>query len=382
MSTSDSIATAEAIAVKRWSNALYQDIIFGTPIIREAIADGVLVEKTDLTKGAGDKVTCNFAKRVANAGVLGGGTVRNQAAAVTYVTDSILVDQFDIPVVAKTKGHIAQQRVAFDLESSAFTACSNAFKEHVIPSFFKQLGGELATTITYDGVAYTGADRAKIAGIGQLPTAPTTYRKKFATGSADETVQAATSATLTLSAINTLYVEAKTQRAGVQNFSPLAAKMYNGQPYEYVFYVGVQGMSNLIADATANTLTYGNIVLSQIQGGNTNQAAGVGRAFVYRFVKVVEVPDHYIPNGVHSSTGATQANVKRGLFCGANAGMIAFGQGYGGASEDGVPGFTLVSDYDKIEKEVITNATGILGLKKTVVDSYDLGVITYSYYSA
>lgn len=382
MATGYSITTSEDIAVKRWSEALHQDMIFGEPLVRGAISDGILIENNDLSKGAGDKVTCNYATRIAAKGVQGDGAVRSQAEAITYVTDSLYIDKLTIPAKAKIKGSMTQQLVAFDHEAQTFIATSDWFKQRVILGLFKQLGGELATSLTYDGVAHTSGERKQITGIGQLPTAHTTYRKKFATGSADETVQADSSATLTLSAINTLYNEAKTQRAGVNNFKPLAGKSLGGLPYEYVFYVSTAGMSQLIADATANQLTYGTIVLNQISGGQTDAAAGLGRSFVFRFTKVVEVPDHYIPNGVHSSTAATQANVKRALFCGAEAATIAFGQGYQSLSGETVPGFTLVSDVDKIEDEVITKASGIIGIKKNVVNSYDYGVITYSHYVA
>ena len=196
MSNGYNIATGDDITNKRQSEALHTDIIFGEPLVADMMADGVLVEKEDLKKAAGDKVTCNFSTRITDAGILGDGSVRNNATMISFVTDSVIIDKLTIPAKAKIKGSMTQQRVAFDHEEQTFVETANAFKQRVLTGAFKQLGGELATTLTYDGVSLTGDERRKFTGIGQLPTAPTTYRKKFATGSADETVQASSSFTL------------------------------------------------------------------------------------------------------------------------------------------------------------------------------------------
>lgn len=375
--TSYAISTSEDIAVKQWSELLHQDVIMGEPLINDMRQDGVLVIEDGLTKAAGDKVTKNYSTRLTQKGVLGSGPKRSAAKNVTYVTDSIIVDELTITVRAKTKGSIVQQRVAFDLDDSSYYEAANWFKQRVIGGAFNQAGGFLATSFTFDGETYTGDNRKQMTGL-QLPTAPTTYRAKYATGSSDANVQADSTATLTLAAIDACVTEARTQRAGVNNFKPLIGKRYNGMPYNYVFYVSVSGMTQLIQDATG--VSYGNIILNQLAGGKDDAAAMAGRAFVYRDTKVVEVPDHYIPNGLDS--GTVQANVKRALFCGAEAACLAFGKGYESMKGETVPGFTLVNDYDKIEKEVYTSATGIFGIKKAVVNSYDQSVITYSHYYA
>ena len=257
MANSYEISESEDISNKRWSEALHTDIIFGEPLVADMLSDGVCVEKEDLKKAAGDKITCNFSKRITDAGVLGDASIRNNAAMISYVTDSISINKLTIPAKAKIRGSMTQQRVAFDHEEQTFVETSNAFKQRVITGVFKQLGGELATTLTYDGVSLSGDDRVKFTGVGQLPTAPTTYRKKFATGSADETVNGNSSATLTLAAIDTCLNEAKLQRAGVNNIKPLAGRSHNGKAYYYVFYVSTEGMTQLIQDATANQVTYG-----------------------------------------------------------------------------------------------------------------------------
>ncbi len=380
------IATGDDIANKRWSEALYNDMIMGEPLIASMINDGVVRIESDLSKNAGDRVRVNYSKRLNAEGILGDAPKRSAAVTVSYVNDDVTIDQLSLTTKAKTKGSITQQRIAFDLSDATYEEASNWGKQRAIVSTFNQLGGNTATSITFDGVTVTGTDRVKYTGL-QLPTAPSTYRKKFATGSADETVAAATSATLTLQSIDTLVTEALTQRSGVNNFKKLTGKNWNGMPYDFVFYVPVSGITQLLQQAASGgNLTLATEINNMLNGGSKDTYAGAGRTFVYRRTKVVEVPDHYIPFGVNSGTSAAEANSKRSLFCGKDAISLAFGKGYQPANGDPVVGFSLVNDKDDIEQEVITLVTVIMGTKKAVVKDtpsgtgYDQSVITYTHY--
>lgn len=360
---------------KLWSSKLYMDTIMGIPLIADAIADGSLVRKDDLVRSAGDRVRMTFSKRLTGTGIIGDAPKRPNTKQVEYAFDDVVLDKLSSdPVDAKVEGTISQQRTAFDLQETLYPSVSDWFAQRMIAGLFNQLGGNTATSISFDGTTYTGSSLPAVTGLNAA-SAPTTFRSFFSTGSSDADVAADSTATLTLQAIDELETEAMTQRAGVNNF-----KMIVGKEYKFKFYVPMTGFKQLKQQAQSNgNITFPQIVL-QKEAGGTDAAAQIGDSFQYSFTKVIAVPDHYIPAGV--TAGAAQANTKRAIFVGAEAACLVFGKGYSEATGEAVPGFKVLSDDDDIEETVITVATGIFGIKKAVVDTYDQSVMTFSHYVA
>lgn len=373
--------TSSNFALKTWSEVLGHDVLFKEEVIADALNEGVILKKDDLAQGRGDRIRMQYEKRLTGKGVVGDNPKRTAAQSVGFAYDDILIEKLSFPVKNNTKGSISQQRLNIDLDESSMRAATRAMKEKLLVGFFNQLGGNTATTITYDGESYATTDRLQVTGLNSA-TAPTTYRKLFATGSADETVNAASTATLTLSLIDSAVQEAYTQRSGLNNFKRLTRKNFKGFPYEFLCYVSMAGMTQLLQQAettsSMNKVTMPSYILSQIAGGNNPEVGTVG-SFVYNNTKVIAVPDHYIPNGVHSSTSASQSNVKRALFCGAEAIGLALGQGFNDGG-DVIPGFKLKVDPDTFEDINYVSAEFIGGMKKAVVDTFDQSVITISHY--
>jgi len=368
--------TSSNYTAKLWSEKLYMDTIMGVPLIADAISDGILARKDDLVRSAGDRVRMTFSKRLTGTGIIGDAPKRPNTKQVEYAYDDVVLDKLSSdPVDAKVEGTISQQRTAFDLQETLYPSVSDWFAQRMIVGMFNQLGGNTATSLAFDGTTYTGSSLVAITGLNAA-SAPTTHRVFYAgTGNtSDADVAADSTATLTLQAVDDLETEAFTQRSGVNNFKPLI-----GQGYKFKFYVPMTGFKQLKQQAQANgNITFPQIILNKEAGGS-DAAAMIGDYFDYSYTRIVAVPDHYIPAGVTAS--ATQANTKRALFVGAEAGCLVFGKGYD-ASGETVPGFKIISDDDKIEETVQTVATGIFGIKKTVVDSYDQSAMVYTHYVA
>lgn len=367
-------STSSNYTAKLWSEKLYMDTIMGVPLIADAIQSGVLARKDDLVRSAGDRVRMTFSKRLTGTGIKGDAPKRPNTKQVEYAYDDVLLDKLSSdPVDAKVEGTISQQRTAFDLQETLYPSVSDWFAQRMIAGMFNQLGGNTATSISFDGSTYTGSSLTNITGLNAA-TAPTTYRAFYATGSSDANVAADNTATLKLQAVDELETEAFTQRAGVNNFKPLI-----GLGHKFKFYVPMTGFKQLKQQAQSNgNITFPQIILNKEAGG-TDAAAMIGDYFDYSYTRIIAVPDHYIPAGVTAS--AAQANTKRAIFVGAEAGCLVFGKGYDAGGE-AVPGFKVISDDDKIEETVQTVATGIFGIKKTVVDTYDQSVMTYTHYVA
>ena len=83
-----------------------------------------------------------------------------------------------------------------------------------------------------------------------------------------------------------------------------------------------------------------------------------------------------IPTGIHSSTAAAQTSTRRAVFCGAQAGALAWGQKYSEGAN-----YKWVEDLFDYERELGVSAQTIWGIKKTVFNSTDFGVITATTYA-
>ncbi len=83
-----------------------------------------------------------------------------------------------------------------------------------------------------------------------------------------------------------------------------------------------------------------------------------------------------VQNGVHSSTGAALPNVRRAVFCGAQAALLAVGKG---GDPDSMSWVEEEFDY---ENQLGVSAGMIFGIKKTVFNAADFAVLTVSSYAA
>jgi hypothetical protein len=381
MATSYTITAADDATNKAFSEFIRDDVMNGTPLIGMLSQEGVL---TDDYLPTGNEKTYQRAGRATSAGVLGDGAKRPSASSVNYFTDKARVDSLAFLAVSRTQGSMAQQNVSFDLDESAINAVSNQFKDVMEAGFAKNIAGELATAISYDGVAYTGDTRRVITGVGQLPTLATSTRILRANSlTTDEAVQADTTAVFNLDDVDRIRVTMQTQVGGVLNPVKLSSRKDRfGMEYNWVMLVAQSAVNQMLRTTTANKLTLTNTLLSRIQGGDMTAQQMVTYGFVYNGVKIVPVSDHYIPNGINSSTSATQGNVRRAVFLGSDAVVRLMGEGYKSMSGDSVKGFKLVTDADTIENANTIKVEGCFGIKKRVFNSVDFGVYVYSHYVA
>ena len=370
-----SVPTGSDFTVKAWSSRLHADAVMGSGIIAEMMDDGILWEETDLSKNqGGDRIRVQYSKRLTGKGLVGDAPVRSSATAPTFVYDDVVINKLTKAVKSKTDGSMAQQRTAFDLGERDYAEVVDWFKQRMSFSAFNQLLANTATAIAFEGDVYTGTDIGQVTGFNTV-TAASQYRAFYSGGQVSDTaVGANTTATIKLADLDAMRLEAKQQRAGINNFKPIMNK-----PYQYKLFLGNAGFVQLIQQADNAGLTLPAILKAQLAGGSYKDSAFDGEGFDYFNVRVRCVPDHFLTAGI--SGGVAVANTKRALFAGREAGVIAFGKGYGKGS-DSVPGFNIIEDMDKIEEERLTKVTGIYGLKAAVVDGYQQSAITLSHYTA
>jgi hypothetical protein len=347
-------------------------------MLGQMIRTGVLRRVDNTNKDAGDRVTVSFLNRLNEQGLLGSAAATGQEAPLIYATDNMNIDQLRIPVSIPAPYTIDTQRVQYNLSEDAYRVMSEWMKVRGVLGAFNQLAGNTATTINYDSVAYSGNDRLKITGLNAAVAPSTTSgvtriirANALAT---DELVAADTTATMKL----TYILNAETY---AQTAQPYIRPLSETSEVKYHCYVHTQQYMDLLND-TSSPYQYRDIQQSLITSGRGE--GELQRSFIFSQTRVFN--SDKLPLGVNSSTSVAVANCRRAIFCGRDAGAVAFGKGYSDGRAE-VAGFRINSDYYDIAQQQRFAMVGIFGIQKlqftdvgasTVNDNGSIVISTYS----
>lgn len=361
-------STSDVQTRKVWADRVHLDITTDTEIISDAVGDGILVTKDDLTKGAGDQVKFHFINRNSGAGFIDDETATGSEDDLDYYQDTVNIHHFRQVISIPNSGTISAQRVTFDLPEDTYMTLRNWIQEKMIVGFFNQTAGNDASSITYDGVTYTGASTLlKITGGNTVTDASTNQIIRAGSGNTTDTLVAADStATFNLDLILQAENAAKKNR-------PYVAKLGEGNNVNYACYIHTDGWLQLMQD-TSSPFTMRDIYYSNLQARKENESAVAG---VFSETKII-VSDK-LPYGVTSDTADT--NARRAVFCGKEAAALAYGQGM---TADGktTPGFSFKEDMQDVEHIRRISINGMYGITKAVFNSVDRGTIAITHYVA
>ena len=346
-------------AVKLWSRKLAHEIKKATYIDRfiGESADSLIQTKNDTKKGPGDRITVTLRMLLSGDGVVGDSTLENNEESLTTYTDNVVINQLRHAV--RSQGKMSEQRIPFTYREEAKDGLVQWWAERMDQAFFNHICGytpaNTATGTSGTGPAYTA---------GNTILAPSTSRKKFATGTTDEGLGSSDKMTLTL--IDYAVEAAKTA-------TPLIRPIrYKGQMY-YVMFLHPYQVTDL--RTTTSTGQWLDIQKAAMMGGQiTDNPIFTGALGVYNNVILHEA--FRVTQGVNSSTGAAISTVRRAVLCGAQTGFIAFGQG---------SGFKEMEWNEKLfdyGNQLGVKAGSIFGIKKAQFNSLDFGTICCSTYAA
>lgn len=155
--------------------------------------------------------------------------------------------------------------------------------------------------------------------------------------------------------------------------SPLIRPInYNGENMYVFFMHPVQVTDMRISTSTGQWL---DIQKAAMTGGEVNDnPIFTGALGVYN--NIILHSAFRCPQAVNSSTSAAVASTRRGIFCGAQAAVLAYGQN----SSDGE--MSWVEELFDYGNQLGVAAGLIFGLKKTVFNSKDFGTVTVPTYAA
>lgn len=332
-------------AVKLWSRKLMREALkqtwsakfFGTG------SDSLCQIIDDTSKGAGDRVRCILRMQLTGAGVQGDNTLEGNEERLITHTDDLFIDQLRHAV--RSKGKMTEQRIPFSIREEARMALQDWWSERWDAWFFNQLAGNTLQTDT----RYTGNQAAIAPGSTVFPNGHTTEASLTATASAQ----------FSLGLIDAAVLKAKTRSIPIRPVSTGKAGM------KYVMFITPEQHYDLRRNT--NTLQWGDIQKAAMQGGNiSSNPIFTGALGEYNGVILHEA--YRLP--IITSTGSSK--VGRAVLCGAQAAIMAFGKG---SSESRMDWTEELFDF---KNQLGVEAGCIAGLKKTVYNSVDFGVITVS----
>lgn len=354
------------LAVSVWSKRLSSEA-FRRTFIGKFIGeseDSLIMEKTDLKKGAGDNITCGLNVQLQGDGVQGDATLEGNEEALQFYDDNLVINQ--LRHASRVKGRMTEQRVPYNLRQTSRDRLADWFAQRMDTSFFNQICGNTAQTDT----RFTG---------NNATIAPSANRIIIAGGQAND--QALTSAdTFTLELVDIARQKAETASIAA-NTGPLIRPIrYEGNDYYVMFLHDFQ-----VHDLRTNTASgqWLDIQKAAMQGGDVKgNPIFTGALGIYNGVVLHKASR--ITNGVNSSTGAAVANTKRAALCGAQAAVIAFGSG------NGATRYTWNEEMFDYGNQFGVAAGSIFGMKKTkyvpendsTTNAEDFGTVVVSTYAA
>jgi len=339
-------------AVRLWSRKLAREALKAT-YIQKFVGESdssVIQLRNDTKKGPGDRVRVTLRMQLSGDGVLGDSNLEGNEEALTTYTDDFVINQLRHAV--RSAGKMSEQRVPFSVREEAMSGLRDWWSDRMDTWFFNQICGYTVQSDT----RYTGLN---------APTAPSSGRRIFATGSDDQTVNASSSSVMTLTLIDKAVEAAKIATPLIRPIN------INGGRY-YVMFLHPYQVTDL--RTTTSTGQWLDIQKAAMQGGKVAEnPIFTGALGMYNGVILHEAIR--VTQGVHSSTGAAQTSTRRAVLCGAQAAVMGFGQDYSFKEFDW---YEELFDYGN---QLGVKAGCIGGLKKSVYNSVDFGTITVSTYA-
>jgi N4-gp56 family major capsid protein len=345
-----SYGTNNPLAVKVWSKRLYREALKATwysKFMGEG-TDSLIQVKTELDKGAGDRITVGLRMQLTGDGVQGDGTLEGNEEALTTYSDNLFIDQLRNAV--RSAGKMSEQRIPWSVREEAMAGLRDWWAGRLDTCMANQLAGNTVQTDT----RYTG-NQATIAPDSSHILIQGSYPTEAQLTSAD---------TFVLTLLDKAVNKAKTLTPMIR---PV---MVDGDGY-YVALLHPDQVYSLRTNT--NSGQWLDIQKAAMTGGEvSDNPIFTGALGVYNNVVLHE--DTRMPQCVNGA--AALANSRRAVFCGAQALSMAFGQ----KNQDQQA--TWVEELFDYGNQLGVSAGMIFGMKKTVFNNLDFSTIVLSTYAA
>jgi N4-gp56 family major capsid protein len=295
-------------------------------------SDNMIHMKSETTTNAGDAVTFGLRMQLSGDGVTESQSLVGNEESLSTYSDKVTINELAHAVRVKNKNSIDAQRVPFNLRDEAKMGLKDWFSNRFDTAMFNHLAGNtLVTDMRYAG---------------------------------NNTITAPSAMTLGV-------IDICVEKAG--NASPLIRPIKVNGENKYLMFLHDYQVTDLRTNT--NSGQWLDIQKAALAGGiGTKSPIYTGALGEYN--NTILHKANRIPNGI-SNAGAVQTNTRRAVFCGAQAGAIAFGKEF----SEGV-NYKWVEELFDYERELGVSTQTIWGLKKASFNSEDFGTIVATTYAA
>lgn len=338
------------LAVKHWAPGLMKEALKKTHALQFMGKDtnSLIQIKTELNKAAGDRVRFGLRQQLNGAGIQGDNTLEgNEEDLVTYYKD-VIIDQLRHAV--RSAGKMSEQRVPFSVREEGKDGLADWWADRMDTAFFNQLCG--ATGVS--DVRYTGMQATIAPDSDHLVVAA-------ATGSTSEDSLSNTS----VAKFNLNFIDIAVEKAklAVNAMRPISIN----NERKYVMFLHPYQ----VTDLRTNTSTgqWLDIQKAAMSGGQVSKSP-IYTGALGEYNNVILHESTRIP------TGLVNASARRAVLCGAQAGSIAFGRGYGKNV------FEWVEEMFDFKNQLGVAAGCIWGLQKNRFNNSDFATVVVPTYAA
>lgn len=348
----------DPLAVQRWSTSLAVESAkkqYFAPFIG-ASQDSLLVLKDELNKGAGDKVTVALRMKLSEPGVEGDGIIEGDALgeeSLTFFNDALFIDQ--LRKGTKSKGKMSEQRVPYNLRKEGRDALSTWWAEELDEQIMFYLAGARGSGTSYHRpTSFTGRANNAL-------TAPDAGHLVYA-GVATAKANMVATDIITLGSIERLVAKAELSDPMIQPFN------INGSKKFVLLMHTLQAFQLRTAASESDWLA--------IHKATDSGKGSESMMYTNSLGEYADVILHKHRNVVTFNDYGSTVNLPaaRALFMGAQAGMVAYGQG-GGAQR-----YNWHEETDDRGNALAITAGTIFGVKKSQFDNKNFGVFALDTY--
>lgn len=342
--------TNHALAVKLWAKKLFVEALKETIAAKfiGSTPSSMIQIKDETSKEAGDRIRIGLRMQLSGDGVSGDDTLEDNEEALSTYYDDLLIDQLRHAV--RSGGKMSEQRIMFDHRQEALSGLVDWWANRIDTALLNQLGGNTAVT----DLRYTGSN-ATVA-----PDAAHIIRQGAHAN--DQSITNADVFDLTL-------IDVAVEKA--RTLSPAIRPIRLPEGEFYVMFLHPNQVTDMRISTTAGQWL--DITKAAMQGGLIDKnPIFTGALGIYN--GVVLHMDSRVPYGVDTA-GAPEpeTDVRRAIFCGAQAGVIAFGRDYTSTER-----FKWVEELFDYGNQLGVSAGLVWGAKKTVFNSTDFATIAIS----
>lgn len=356
------ILTGSDLAVKRWSKLLTREAI-GRTWLRKFMGTtpaSIIQIHRDLEKERGDVIKYDLLALLdpTNYGRPGEATLKGSEVAMSYYQDSVQIDQLRQGIIY---GSLSQQRTLHDLRADAKNNLADWWARVLDQFMFAQLAG-------------TGAGNAGLEAILTGGVADTDFLGCALTAVDSAHILDGTAGPMTLARITTLRERAKVGPGGT---TPIIRPIRTEDGEDiYVLVLHPAQITSLKNEASG----WRTFVQNARERGTSNPLF-TGAVGMWDGVVIYE--SNYVPRGADAAgrytLAAEGANNNYGIFLGAQAGHIAFGNPYSKLNRMRDIGettelFTFTEDVDDYGERTGVGSAAIFGMKRAIFNSETYGV--------